>query len=249
MFTQIPIPSSDFSAYYEDNSILIQFMIVEFVHIYQNLFQVHTLIQEQLDSNHLSVTLFPSLIQLLEQLVGSPSQQEKSSFSRWTKGSLTKFKDYCEQFSRNSSHQNKQYVSLHMAAHQTWLVAVHNLELLNSLYMHASLKPIQQQMKTISFKRIFNHLHMRFNQVIKRFPRVITDYSNNENIILCLLRRKSQFVEIYGTDFLANRFKWSTKLKELVQLATQRYQARGFEAILSMIQQLHPVEEVLYEVY
>lgn len=243
MFTQISGPHHHFSAYYEDNSLLIQFMMVEFIQTYQLTFQIKTLIHEHLDSNEKSNSVLHSLSHILGQLVGHFPHQGRSSFSRWAKGSLTKLKEYAEQFSRNSSHQNKQHVNLHMATHQAWLTALHNLELLNSLSMNPYTPNSDAILLLLPLKRTFNTLQIRFNQVIRHIPRVMREYWNNENVILCLLRKRAQFIEIYGSDFLYKRLKWPVKTKELAQLLVERYQARGFEALLPTIQQILDSQE------
>ncbi len=238
MFTQIRRPDHHFSAFYEDNSLLIQFILEEFVQSYQLTSQMKILIQESLKSKEGLNSLASSLIQILGQLVGYLPQQERFPFSRWTKGSLTKFKEYCEQFSHNSSHQNKLHFNLHMASHQAWLTAIHNLELLNSLHI-SSYTP---NSRTILFfhplQRAFHSLQLRFTQISRYIPRVMHAYWNNENVILCLLRKKALLTEIYGSDFLYKRFKWPMKTSDLSQLLVQRYQARGFEALLSSIQHI-----------
>jgi len=244
VFRQIPGPDHHFNAYYEDNSILIQFMMVEFVQTYQLTFQIKTLIQQNLGFSQISQALLPSLIQILRQLIGGIPQQERSSFSRWTNGSLTKFKEHCEQFSRNSLHQNRQHVNLHMAAHHAWLTAIHNFELLNSLSINPYTQNQQSLLRLFPLKRSFNTLQIRFNQIIRYIPRVMNDYWNNENVILCLLRKRARFVEIYGSDFLNKRFKWPVKTKDLVRVLIQRYKSRGFEALLPKIQQILDTEEV-----
>jgi hypothetical protein len=218
-------------------------MMVEFVQTYQLTLQIKTLIQEHLNSTQTPKD-FLSLIKILGQLIGCPPQQERSSFSWWTKGSLTKLKEYCEQFSRNSFHQNKQHIHLHLAAHQAWLTAIHNLELLNSLYVNIYTQNPEAILLILPLKRTFNTLHIRFNQVIRCIPRVMGDYWNDENVILCLLRKRAQFIEIYGSDFLYKRFKWPIKITELVQLLVQRYQARGFDTLLPTIQQILDSEEI-----
>ncbi len=237
MLTQISGPNQHFSAYYEDNSLLIQFIVVEFVHAHQLIFQTKSLMQEHLDSSQVSLTVLHSLRQLLGQLLGCFPQHEHSSFSRWTKGSLTKLKEYSEQFSRNSFHQNKQHVNLHMATHQAWLTAIHYLELINSLCRNPYTQHPEAILCLLPVKRTFNTLQIRFNQVIRSIPRVISDYGDNENVILCLLRKKAQFAEIYGPNFFYKHLKWPVKTKELVKLLTERYQSRGFEALLPTIQQ------------
>lgn len=236
-----------FSTFYEDNALLIQFIMVEFVHIYQLTFQIKALIQDRLDFISDSRTFLSSLTPILAQLVGYLPQQEQSSFSRWTKGSLTKFKEYCERFSYNSFHQNKQHVHLHMAAHQAWLTAIHNMELLNSLHTNSHKKNLDKTLFLIPLKRTFNTLHLRFNQVIRYIPRVIGAYWDDENVMLCLLRKQAQLTEIYGSDFLCKRFKWPIKRQELMPFLAQRYQNRGFEALIPTIQQVCNSEEKIYD--
>jgi hypothetical protein len=241
-------PGHHFSAFYEDNALLIQFVVNEFIQSYQLTLKIKLLVQEHLDSHPPSDALIFGLIQILGQLVGCPPQQERpSSISHWTKGPLTKFKEHCEQFSRNSLHQNKQHVDLHMAAHQAWLISLHTLELLNSL----TLNPYVANPKTILFlsplKRAFQHLQIRINQIIRYIPRIMNVYWNNENVLLCLLRKKELLTEIYGPDFLHKRFKWPLKTAELIQLLIERYQARGFDSLLPTIQQLLVSKEILYD--
>lgn len=238
MFTQIREPDHHFSAFYEDNALLIQFILEEFVQFYQLIFQMKILIQDNLNSKQTLNSLSSSLVQILGRLVGYLPQQSRSPLSRWTKGSLTKFKEYCEQFSHNSSHQNQVHFNLHMASHQAWLTAIHNLELLNSLYISAYTKKPKAILLFQSFQRAFHSLQMRCNQISRYIPRVMSAYWNNENVILCLLRKRALLDKIYGSDFLYKRFKWPITTPELIQLLVQRYQARGFEALLPTIQHI-----------
>lgn len=243
MFTQIRGPDQHFSAFYKDDSILIQFIVEEFIKSHQLTLKINTLIQQRLDTNLTLESLCCALKQILSQLVGCLSQQEGSSFSRWSKGSLTKFKEYCEQFSCNSMRRNKQHTSLHMAAHQAWLTAIHNLEILNSLYSSSYISNAEVVLFLVPFRRTFRDLQMRIDQISRYIPRVMRAFWNNENVILCLLRKKALLTEIYGANFLHNRFKWPMKTSELIELLVQRYQARGFEALLPTIQHLHELED------
>lgn len=251
MLTQIGRPNHHFSAFYEDNSILIQFIIEEFIHSHQLSLQIKTLIQNQLDSTETLNSFSVSLIQILEQLVGGLYHQERSSLSRWTRGSLTKFKEYCEQFSRNSSYQNKQYMNLHMAAHQAWLMATYNLELLNSLYKNPYTPNSKSILFLVPLKRALQNLQMRFNQINRYIPRILNEFWNNENVIYCLLRKKEFLIEIYGYEFLHKRFKWPKKTSDLLELLIKRYQERGFETLLPAIQHLFEAleKERMYEAF
>jgi hypothetical protein len=245
MFTQIREPDPHFSAFYEDNSILIQFILEEFIHSYLLTSQIRTLIQNRADPNQAFDALPPSLVEILGRLVGSLPHNESS---RWTKGHLVKFKEYCDQYSRNSAHQNKQHAHLHMAAHQALQTAIHNLELLNSLHINPQHQKDDIAILLLPVRRALHTLQIRFDQICRYLPRIVSTYWNNENVILCLLRKRGLLSEIYGDNFLFKRFKWPIKsFPELFRLLVQRYEARGFEALLPTIQQLYQVEDATHD--
>ncbi len=75
-------------------------------------------------------------------------------------------------------------------------------------------------------------------------PRVLSSYCDNENVILCLLRKKDPLAKIYGKDSLYKRFKWPTKPTELNKWITQRYQARGLSEMLVTMQCLFDAETI-----
>lgn len=245
MLIQIEGSHQHFNAYYQDNSLLIQFIIAEFVQAYQLTNQLKLLVQKHLEFIPTTDSAFPSLFQVLGQLVGglSPYAYLSLSISSWQKGSLTKLKEYCEQFLRNSQDTNKQFIYLHTAVHRAWLSALQNLEFLNNL------QPTYEQAQKstffhLSFKRSFETLQIHFNQVIQRLPRLIQAYWNNENIVLCLLRKKVYLAEIYGPDFLATCFKWPMSSDQLFHSLIQHYEAKGYEMLVSMIQKLLSPHEV-----
>lgn len=241
MLTQIQGPDRHFTAFYKDNTILIQFLIEEFIRSYQLTFQIKTLIQEGLDSTQSLSSFALSLIRILGQLIGSPSHHEHTSPSSWTKGPLTKFKEYCEQFSRNSTHQNKQYINLHIAVQHAWMLAVNNFELLHAISTNPHPQNSSSMLYLLPIERAFHRLQKRFNQISRYIPRISAVFWNNENVILYLFRRKYLLEEIYGSDFFYKRFKLAMNTPDLIELLTKRYQARGFESLLPTIQYL--VEE------
>lgn len=238
MATQFSEPDHNFKAYYKDNSLLIQFMMVEFLQTYHLTLKIKNLIQERLNSNLSSDSFYPSLIQLLGELLGYNSQQQPVSCSPWIKGSLIKLKDYSEQLSRNSLFQNKNHFNLYMAVQKAWLTAINNFEILNTLYLNAYRSHTELMLSIAPLKRAFNTLQNRFNRVIRTIPRVMTKYWNNENVILCVFRKRAQFAEIYGCDFLNKEFKWPIKVKDLLAFLVHRYRERGFENLLPTFQHI-----------
>lgn len=242
MLPQIQRQNHHFKAYYEDNALLIQLILAEFVQAYRLTSQVKILVQEGIDSIQTSTFPFSTLFQVLGKLIGCLSQQERLSFSFWTKGALTKLKFYCEQLSRNSSYQNQKQVRLHLTVHQAWLTAVHNLELL-----HALQPTYRQAQKStfffLSFKRSFHTLQKRFNQIIRYLPRIVSPYWNNENVLFYLLCKRNDLSEIYGPDYLHKQFKCPIKPNEVMPLLVSRYQIRGFDTLVPSIQQLLIAQE------
>lgn len=239
VFTHIRGQNKDFSAFYKDNSILIQFLIEEFIRSFQLNFQINRLLEDQLGSSQNISTICTPCLRILLQLIGHPSQQEKSLASLWTKGPLTRFKEYCEHFSSNTFHQNKEHVNLHIATQHAWLMAVYIFELLNSYATNPSI------LFLMPLKRAFNLLQKRFNQIGKYIPRVTSAYWKNENVILCLLHKKNILEEIYGLESLYKWFKWPEKTADLNKMLVERYRLRGFQDILPIIQSLFAKEEAI----
>lgn len=229
-------PNRYFNAYYEDNALLIQFIVVEFIQTYDLISQLETLSKDSLDSLQTTENVLSSLTLIFIQLVGSHTQQEGLSFTFWSKGCLSKLKEYCEQQSRNTHHQDEHHVTIHMAVHQAWLNALHNLELLNALHP-TEIKSAKSAFLLLSLKRHIKSLQTRFKQVVQAIPRLITNFWDNENVLLYLLREKPQLIKIFGSDFLYKKLKCPIKSKLYVDLLTQRYHARGFDSLPPKIQE------------
>lgn len=238
--TKIPKRDGHFSHFFEDNSLLVQFILAEFVHVHQATHQIKSLLELQKDSAADPAALHQSLNLIFSQLVGSHPRQAHSS--NWSRGSLSRFKEYCEHLSNNSAQGKREHIHLHMSAHHVWLMAVHTIELVNTLFAKSYEKKGEKDILVVQLKRTCHSLQIRFKQVIRHLPKVIASYWNNENVILCLLRRKTQLAEIYGSDFLGSHFKWPAQTNELTEILSQRYKDRGFESILTLIEQMKGTE-------
>ena len=226
-----------FHAYHADNAILIQFIISEFVQITPLIHKIHAFFPQPRESSSTPTNHeVPLLVQSTRQLIGLLPHREHPSFPYGTTGPLTKLKSYCEQFARNSLHRHPSHLALHKAACQTWLAAIHGMELLNA--WQVELRDVVNPSAIFPLKRSFDKLKIRFNQLTRSLPRVIRDYRQNENVLLCLLRKKEALSDIYGSEFLYTHFKWPLQAQELAQWVIQRYRGRGFEALQSTILQL-----------
>lgn len=211
-----------FSSYCNDNSLLIQFMIVEFANSFQLSAKLNLLIMKDPDS-----TTLEELKQVFSQLI-----HFNNEFSHWTKGTLAKLKDYCECFSRNCS--KKDPLKLHMSAHKALLDALHIQEIL----VHSEHIEAKHLFADLSFKKFLKSFVGHFNKIIRYFPTVLKPFLNNENVILCLLRTQQSLIESHGSDFIDKRFKWPEKTEKMIQFLLNHYEKRGFDALLPSIRQM-----------
>ncbi|WP_068470217.1 hypothetical protein [Candidatus Protochlamydia phocaeensis] len=233
MLTQIQEPDQHFNAYYQDNSLLVQFVVAEFVCTHQLICQIKYLA----DSCLLSIDLFEdslhSFFQFFSQLLGQPSRHDPLFISGWTKGPLTKLKDYCEQFSYNQSNLDHLHLTLHSHVHRAWLKAMYYLEFIHSL---KTCKPSQNPTALLShLRRTINSLHSCLNSMTKQIPRVVNLYVDNENVLFFLLRKQKQLATIYGIEGTAKFFKALAKKQATHQLLSDRYKLRGFDHLLDKI--------------
>ncbi len=225
MLKQTQGPNQHFKAYYQDNSVLIQLVIAEFVHTHRLISNIKNFIDNNLlTPQQLDGSISP-LFHSLNQLLGSQSNHEHAAISRWIKGPLTRMKEYCEQFSHNGE-SDKFHLNLHSAVYQTWLAAIHNMDLINTFRLCRTMT------KNLSFsshvQRSLKRLLSRLNIVTKQIPRVANLYWNNENVAYFLMKRKRELIDIYGEEEVNKCFKSFAKQAILTPHLIRRYQERGF---------------------
>lgn len=236
MFTQIRCPNRHYSSYSEDNSLLIQFMIVEFIHTAQLSIKLKSLVQNHLKTNQSLIPILPDIKQVIEQLLREHPRREGSDSFPGAKGSLVKLKEYCGCFSQNTSHQNKHHLHLHSAANQALLTALHIQETLTvvPLNVHEN----KRTRSSIPIRGAMTVFQNKINQIIRRFPQALTAFWDNENVVFCLFRLRQSFIDIYGSDVIAKQFKTPAETKQLMELLCERYRKRGFDTLIPTIHQL-----------
>ena len=223
--------SDHFKAYYQDNFLLIQFIVVEFIQTYQLAHEVKQISYQFLTIPYQSTQILENLSQKVSELIGNLSPQEHFSFSPWIKSPLVQLKEHSEQFSRNTLNKHKSHVSFYLTVHQLWLATIHLAELIR--YLQESLKDPQEKTPYLFLiKRTFQTFNTRFNQMIRLLPRLIRAYTDNENVIYSLLRQRTQLEAIYGQPFISKLLKKPLAAEKLLQLLLMRYQARGYDKFL-----------------
>ena len=229
--------SNHFKAYFEDQHLLVQFILTEFLQSYQSHMQIKSILNKCFDDSAITDYHFSNLEKIMSQLVGYLSpQKQHTSISRWKRGTLSKLKEYTEKLLEQIKREDKQLQNLYKAVHRAWLIAVHNLELLHQS-QNVFLKTEQASVEIEKLKKGFKPLERELKRIKNQIPFLFRTYWNNENIIFCLFRYREALIGIYGNDF-NKKFKWPTNHSKIKNLLDKRFQERGFDSLLPHINQI-----------
>jgi hypothetical protein len=227
-----------FNAFYHDNSLLLQFIITHFIKIHPLILEINDLTEKYLTAPYSQDIPFDSFFKILRLLVGSLSTEEQQAFPLWTKGLLTKLKEYSEQLPHNSQYKDKYHINLHITLHQTWLTSVNNLELLNALTrLECSSKKKIELLK--NFRRNMIALNRRYQQALRYLAGSLKGQLKNENILLCLLRGQAVLSQMYGSDFIHKAFKCPIGPEQILRVVLGKYRERGFDHLPVAIEPPH----------
>lgn len=241
MLVKVQEPTQHFKAYYQDNSLLIQLMMTELSAIHQLVPFIISLKKIDLPNN--KDEYLAQLQHHLATLIGELEDRACASVSRWSKGPLTRLKEYCEQFFRNAVIQNKNHLNLSIHVYQIWLSTIFNLQLIHQLKTCCD-----QRKSDLIFNQIqkaVQTLLTRINLATKHFLNGLKAFNNNENVIFFLMRKKDLLIKIYGFEQVNKLFKSFSKKQSLSKLLIGRFKSRGFDHLLPTIKQ----ELFLYESY
>ncbi len=240
MLVKVQEPIRHFKAYYQDNSLLIQLMIIEF-------FEIHQLVSSLKDWESSEDDIVQEKINHLKQclisLIGESEEQNHAPALRWSKGPLLVLKDYCEHFFYNPGQKQNSQLKLSFYIYQIISSTMHVLHLLRSLETCVNFRQkniVFSQIKCAT-QTLILHLHYSKRQLLT----VLRKFGDNENVIFFLLRKKDLLIKIYGLEELNKLFKFFTKKHTLIELLINRFKSRGFHHLLPIIKQ----ELFLYESY
>jgi hypothetical protein len=220
-----------FKAYYQDNSLLIQLMIIELFEIHQ---QVSFLKNWESFDNEISQENIDQLKKCIIAITGEPEDRNCLPIIRWSKYPLPLLKDYCEHFFYNtiekkSSNQLKfSNLILQVCSNTT-----HMLNLIRSCKNGQVLKePIFLKIRSI-LKSTLDNLTLSKMQLLK----ILKTFKENENVIFFLLRKKDLLIKLYGSEEINKFFTSFINKNNLIQLLIKRFKSRGFHHLLPTIKQ------------
>ena len=239
--------------YCQSHSLLFQFVLSEFLISYKQVQRIDTIYQ-QMDSvlaqQKLQETLAFSLSKLLELLpflTGSHMVVIHEQTFPWVnaKGSLNKLRHYCYLLSHRYSDESD-ILNINMCVSKTFHSALQVREIIFSL--QRQYKDFHNTSNYHSLYQLLEHLISNFKRVSRLIVKALILFKEDENILFFLLRHKSDFDQVYHTDFVAKILKkmFPQGLQAAAEFITRKYTQRGFsnllEPLLNQVTQLEKTE-------
>lgn len=217
MILQIPSSNRHFNAYHQNNSLLFQFILAEFLDVYQEIRKIEALKNEGYE------TLGASLV----KLVGASRDYMRFFAWNFSDGTLSKLKNYCALFSENADGEEKEPIAIQHYADKAWGSCLQATDLLLEL-------PEERATIALTIEKGCNAVH-RFAKLIVR---VITQFRDDENVVFFVLKHHQKFDALFGSRFISKLFSrmYPKGIKEVRHFLLKKYEARGFENILPTIE-------------
>lgn len=194
-----------FNAYFLDNRLLIQFIVVEFLTVYSQVYQLKQKSHLLSASPVLFDELLPQITHSIATLQGIPSENSRPWGSEWKTGALTKLKKYCEQLSVNTFHQNKIHFQMHKNVFRAWICCLHCFEMIKGL--QPSVSPFTSTFRPIVVAPLHHALasmNTSLNSVSKLLLKALREFINDEMVVSFLHKRKQELCAIYGPHAIAD---------------------------------------------
>lgn len=230
---------SYFSVYHQNNSLLFQFILSEFLITYRETLLISNIVKV-LKKTSLPINWNADCEQSLCKIksilksLGGVSYNQQRLFS-WghDESTLGKLKNTCALFCRNVGKDDKNAATLHRHCHRAWLLCLQSLDLLRSL------KGDKNEDPSFSFPLLLNLIEKMAN-ALHRFSRLITrllhDFKEDENVLFFVLRHQEQIDGLFGSHFVVQLLtEMFSNLGNAEQYISRKYEDRGFNHLLPLI--------------
>lgn len=217
--------SKHFNAYHQDNSLLIQFIFVEFFLLSKTLESIKSLFDTYSYSKKSLPKFLNSLANQLNELVDL-NAFEKQEFYQ---GSVDKLKKYTFFFITNE--KTKQDPSVYTHNYKMWLDVLHIYELIKT----NQINPCNSIQK---FLDLFDSILKSYSFMYEEIKKLLLDYADIENVILFVHRKKDAITKLYGMDFfdtLQTQKGVQSDAKLLLKQLIAKYRKRGFVQLSSVL--------------
>lgn len=250
MPSQITLPHVHFNTYHHSNSLLIQFIINEYLQAYREVKAIHRQAAALKPDNSRSRVKRPAadyhaITQSIIMLSGSTQHYMRLFSWNADAGILGKLKNYCAFFSHNTDYEDKTLLAMHRHADKAWILCMQSMDIIGAMHEAAPKASAahQEELYTILEK---------INACMRNFARLISEvclqFSDDENVVFFILRHHEQLDAVIGPGYVSKllRKMYPKGIQEAARFLIKRYTGRGFAnllpAISSKISELSPVQ-------
>ncbi len=216
-----------FRSFYQENSLLIQLVLKELSDIFTLTSPLRSLLQmDFLDDD----AWFDHLDNFLKSLVG---EHDEGAFTSCEKGPLARLKSYCQHFQIVDVLQDRPLINFSFQVSQVYLHVKQVWHL-----MHSFETCVNQRKKHAFLVKIQKNAHvmlLMLENILKLFLSCLKKFSDNENVLFFLLRKKTLLIKIYGLTLIQQLFSTFSKKGCLSTLLIKRFKSRGFDHLLPII--------------
>ena len=228
------------TSFCQNNFLLLQFVLSEFLnvrHEINNLYIQKRNFIESFKSTKEDAEKILSLKKLhssIEHLSGASYNYMRILSWKQDYGLLNKLNHYCALFSQHPTKNVKEVQKVHQLAGEGWLISIG----LHDLTFNLKKQSIDEWEG--SFKQIctfVDKIFKKITQFSKLLPKIIQEYSENENVIFFILRHKKEFDDLIHPDFVRNLFNmhYNEGAVEAEKMLLDQYSKRGFYQLLPII--------------
>ena len=223
-------PTRHFNSFYQESALLVQLMLNEVSEICSLTCFLKSFSQSSPVTIHLKSWIEP-LLQCLLKITGG--EQLGKSFYDHLQGPLSRLKSYCSHLQLVNLSKKSAFFHLAQKVNQM------DLQIQKIFYFFYSIETIpnknKQRLYIHRFQKIVCSLLLSIEHSSKIFLHCLKQFSNNENVLFFLLRKKSLLAKIYNEQTIALLLRSLSKKHSLATLLINNFQSRGFDHLLPTI--------------
>lgn len=237
------ISSRYIHTYHHNNSLLFQFILVEFIETFEIIQKLEALsgckpapIPTDETITQLTQAQKEEMNMLLAKLVGSTRDYMRIFSWNFNEGLVAKLKTYCILFLQHADAEEKELMAMQHYVDKIWQSC---FQAQDSLYDG----PKARSLLVGAIEKASSAMD-RFAKVIAR---ALVDFRDDENVIFFVLCYKERLDQLYGNRFVAKLLLrlYPKGLKDLQYTLSKRYSSRGFDNLLPIIaEKISEVEHV-----
>lgn len=226
------MPPRKAKTYHHNNSLLFQFILIEFIEAYGDIQRLDVLCNRKptaLSDSHPNLHNPDTRKQIegiLHKLTGTTRDYMRLFSWNFGDGLLAKLKNNCGLFIHNAVGGEKELIALLHYADKIWLGCLQASDALS-----------EPTPDLTTFLAAVEKASSSMQRFAKQMARIAMQFREDENVLFCILRYKESLDKLYGQRFVTKLFcrMYPKGLREVQQFLSQRYAARGFDNVMPAI--------------